>query len=441
MTYSASLPFPSDHLTPDWSEPTQELLDALPQRWTKGLLYSMILFGTVALPWAVLSQVDEVGTAKGRLEPKGNTMRLDAVITGTVAKIHVKEGQTVKPGDRLLELNADLLRNQQQQAQIRLEGQLDRLVQLQALQRQLEMTLQTQRLQLQAQLNEQVAEYSRTEPRIVYLQNAQVLTQEVLAKDQGRADRFREFQRAGVISGVQAEDAERTALETRQRLSQTQSDLRQMQTEQDKLRSTYERIRREGEVMLLASARQIKESQAEITQLRSEIAQSRQQIESLTLQLQQTLVSVPIAGTIFELPVQKPGAVVQPGEQLATIAPKDAPLVLRARLSSRESGFVKVGLPVKIKFDAYPFQDYGVIPGTVRWISPTSKLQATAQGQQEEVYDVEIELGQTFIQAGNKTLPLTPGQTANAEIVVRQRRVIDFFIDPFKQLQKDGMTF
>jgi hemolysin D len=206
------------------------------------------------------------------------------------------------------------------------------------------------------------------------------------------------------------------------------------------LRSTYERIRREGEVMLLASSRQIKEAQTEILQLRSDIAQGRQQIESLTLQLQQTMVAVPIAGTIFELPVQKPGAVVQPGEALATIAPKDAPLILRARLSSRESGFVKVGLPVKIKFDAYPFQDYGVIPGTVRWISPTSKVQATAQGQ-EEVYDVEIELGQTFIRSGNKTLALTPGQTANAEIIVRQRRIIDFFIDPFKQLQKDGMTF
>jgi hemolysin D len=438
MTYST--PFPTQTHLPDWSEPTQELLDALPQRWTKGLLYSMVFFGTVALPWAMLAQVDEVGQARGRLEPKGKTMRLDAATTGTVAKIHVKEGQTVKPGDRLLELNADLLRNQQQQAQTKLESQLNRLAQLQAMQRQMEMTLQTQKLQLQAQLNEQIAEYNRAEHRITYFQNAQELTQAVLAKDQTRADRFREFQQMGIIPGVQAEDAERAALETSQRLSQTRSDLRQAQAELAKLQSTYERVQREGEVTLLASTRQIKAAQTEILQLKAEIAQSRHQIASLALQLKRTLVSVPIAGTIFELPVQKPGAVVQPGEQLATIAPKDAPLILRAKLSSRESGFVKVGLPVKIKFDAYPFQDYGIIPGTVRWISPTSKVQTTPQGQ-DEVYDVEIELAQTFIRSGKKTLALAPGQTANAEIIIRQRRVIDFFIDPFKQLQTDGMTF
>ncbi len=452
MTFSpaATLPFPDqpDRSLPigtefpsaDWAESTQELLDALPQRWSRGLLYSIVLFGAVALPWATLSQVDEVGQAKGRLEPKGKTMRIDAATTGTVAKVHVKEGQTVEAGDRLLDLNADLIRNQQQQLQTKLESQLNRLTQLQSAQRQMEIQLQTQRLQLQAQLNEQVAEYSRTESRIAYYEKATGLTQEVLKRDQVRADRFRNFQQMGIIPGVQVEDAERAALETQQRLSQTNADQQQAQVDRQKLVSTYERIRREGEIVLLTSNRQVQDARNEIQQIRAEITQTKQQLESLALQLQQAIVTVPIAGTIFELPVQRPGAVMQPGEQIATIAPKDAPLILRAKLSSRESGFVKVGLSVKIKFDAYPFQDYGIIPGKVRWIAPNSKVQQTAQGS-EEIYDVEIELAQTYIRAGKKTLALAPGQTASAEIIIRQRRVIDFFLDPFKQLQKDGMTF
>jgi hemolysin D len=51
-----------------------------------------------------------------------------------------------------------------------------------------------------------------------------------------------------------------------------------------------------------------------------------------------------------------------------------------------------------------------------------------------------VELSQTFIRSGTKTLPIAPGQTANAEIVIRQRRVIDFFLDPFRRLQKDGIN-
>jgi hemolysin D len=41
-------------------------------------------------------------------------------------------------------------------------------------------------------------------------------------------------------------------------------------------------------------------------------------------------------------------------------------------------------------------------------------------------------------QSDPKRIPLTPGQTATAEVIVRQRRLIDFILDPFKQLQKGG---
>jgi hemolysin D len=389
------------------------------------------------LPWAALTRVDEVGTAKGRLEPRGKTMRLDAAIAGAVAKVNVKEGQTVRAGDRLVELNADLIRNQQLQAQTKLESQLNRLAQLQAMGRQLEVSRQTQRLQVQAQLNEQLAERDRTTSRLNYYETAQDLTRQVLKQDRTRATRFREFHRVGIITGVQAEDAERVALETQQRVSQIGSDRAQAQAELQKQASTSERIRREGEVTLLASGRQQQEAQAELAQLRTDIEQTRHQIAALNLQLKQTVITVPIAGTIFQLPVQRPGAVVQPGEQIATIAPLGTPLILRAKLTSRESGFVKVGLPVKIKFDAYPFQDYGIITGKVRWIAPDAQPPAAGQ---EAVYDVEIILDQTFIRAGDKILALSAGQTASAEIVIRQRRVVDFFLDPFKRLNKDGMT-
>jgi HlyD family secretion protein len=82
----------------DWSSATQELLDALPRVWTRGLLYFLVAFAGIVLPWAMLSKVDETGSARGRLEPKGKTIRLDAPVAGTVAAIQVKEGEAVKTG-------------------------------------------------------------------------------------------------------------------------------------------------------------------------------------------------------------------------------------------------------------------------------------------------------------------------------------------------------
>jgi HlyD family secretion protein len=95
-------------------------------------------------------------------------------------------------------------------------------------------------------------------------------------------------------------------------------------------------------------------------------------------------------------------------------------------------------MAVKMKFDAYPFQDYGVVEGKVSQISPTSKVTETNQGQ-IATFDWEIELKQTGIKTSNGCTALSPGQTATAEVIVRQRRIIDFILDPFKKLQKGGL--
>jgi hemolysin D len=426
----------------DWSTSTQELLDALPQRWSRSLLYTIVMFSTVALPWAALAQVDEIGSAHGRLEPKGKTIRLDAPIAGTVARVDVKEGQTVKAGEPLLSLDTKLLQTELQQIKDQLEGQLNRLVQLRLMQQQLELSLRTQRLQYQAQLAEQGSEHDRTVQRIRYFEQTYALSQQVLQKDATRATKFRRFFEQGIIPGVQAEDAERTMLITNQSLKQIQSELAQAAVDLKKQRSTADRIQREGEVALIATERQRQQSQGEIAQIQGEIATLRSRSQTLALQIQQSQLRIPVAGTIFELPQSHAGAVVQPGEMLATIAPQGAPLILRAQITSADSGFLKVGQPVKIKLDAYPFQEYGIVPGTIRWIAPNSKpAQGAAPGSNAAVFDVEIELAQTTVQVANRTIALKPGQTANAEIIIRQRHVADFFLDPFRKLQQGGFNF
>jgi HlyD family secretion protein len=109
-------------------------------------------------------------------------------------------------------------------------------------------------------------------------------------------------------------------------------------------------------------------------------------------------------------------------------------------MATTQSGSLQKGMAVKMKFDAYPFQDYGVVDGSLIKISPTTKMQETSQGR-VAIYELEIELNQTCIPSVNDCIPLRPGDTATAEVVVRQRRVIDFILDPFKKLQKGGLEF
>jgi HlyD family secretion protein len=111
---------------------------------------------------------------------------------------------------------------------------------------------------------------------------------------------------------------------------------------------------------------------------------------------------------------------------------------VKAQIPSANSGFSKVGQPVKLKFDAYPFQDYGTQSGRVQWISPNSTLK-TIGNAQIEVFNLEVIMDQPYLQTSSKRIMLSPGQSVSAEVIVRQRRIIDFLLDPFRKLQGDGL--
>jgi hemolysin D len=422
----------------EWSYATRELLDSLPQVWTRGLLYFMVLFVAIVLPWAMLSEVDETGTARGRLEPKGKTFKIDSPVTGTVATIKVKEGQSVKAGQSLLELDSELARTDLQQAQTRLEGQLNRVVQLESSKNQLEIAIRTQRLQGQAQVAAQLSQMDQTKQQFNFANNAFELAQERLNIDENEVKRYSAIIEAGIVPKIKLVEAQKALNESRRGSKQAQSDMRQAQYKLAEQQDTYNSITRSGELAILESRRQIASLQAQVITLQSEIAQSKNQIASLQFQLQRRVIRAPIDGTIFRLPTQRSGAVVQLGQMVAQIAPEGAPIVLKAEISSRESGFIRLGMPVKLKFDAYPFQDYGIVEGTLTFISPDSEIRETPQGKLE-MYGLEVAMERKYISAFNKQVLLAPGQTATAEVIIRKRRIIDFFTAPFKQLQQDGV--
>ena len=430
----------------DWSAATHDTLNTLPKLWSRGLLYLMLALTVVVLPWAAFSQVDEVGTAQGRLEPKGNTIRLDAPVAGTVETLSVKEGQTVQKGQPLMTLQSDIVNADLQQAQVKLEGLLNRKTQLISIKSQLESSLSTAQQQVKAQAVSQQDTIDKAKKQRNSLQDSVSLIQDLLAKDSQKVGLLDNLSKQGAVPRTQVEDAERVKIQNEQQLQQTKANILQAQGEVQKQQSEYQRILRDGELSLIDKTKQVKELQSQIIDTQSEAAQTQNLIKSLQYQRQQRVLYSPANGTIFQLLIQQPGAVVQPGQTIAQIAPKTAHLVFRAQIDNRETGFLKVGLPARLKFDAYPFQDYGLIPGKVIWISPTSDPSPSsvsgaspAMANVPNRFTVEIKLAQTVVQARGKLISLKAGQTATAEIIVRRRRVLDLFLDPFRQLKQGGL--
>jgi hemolysin D len=222
-------------------------------------------------------------------------------------------------------------------------------------------------------------------------------------------------------------------------LQQTlQSDRSQFQSRLNEKQNNQRALAESGKLTLLEIQKQRQDLEGQIKVLNTEMAQTQTQIQSLTRQLQERTIVAPENGTLFQMPVKTAKTYLQTGQLVAQLAPQGSPLTLRAQMPSQNSGFLKVGQPVKLKFDAYPFQTYGIVPGRLVSISPNSKPVETPQGK-VQVFDIEVSPDRTEIRGNGKLIALTAGQAATAEVIVRQRRVIDFLLDPFKQLQKDGL--
>ncbi len=480
---------PQSDTTGDLHYATEELLDALPKLWTKGVLYVLMGFVVLGLPWASISKIDETGSARGRIEPKGSTRKLDTQIGGSVKAVKVKEGDTVKAGQILLELNSDILETELQQAEARLSGLQNQKSQHDVLKNQLLLTINVQEQQNQSQALEKKAQLEQAKQNLNATQslyklqklekqallsqvrqqiqttlNEQKFAQGRLSIDTKRVERLSVLVKDGAVSVNQVDQLrkeqqeskrlyERTLSDTKQakfrlteEMSRYQATMNQLSAdiEQAKLRlkeqqNSYQTLLKAAKLAILRTEEQLKETQAQIVATESQISQTVSQIKSLKLQLQQRIVRSPIDGTIFEFTVSKPGEVVQPGQRIAQIAPKNAGVILKASMPIKDSGFLKLGMPVKVKFDAYPYQEYGIVEGKVTWVSPDSKMQPTPQGNNES-FELKISLNQQYVDNGEKRVSLAPGQTADAEVVIRQRRIIDFVLDPFKKLQKDTMT-
>ena len=481
------------------SSSTQELINTLPRVWSRGFVYLLIILMAIGLPWTILAKIDETGTARGKIEPKDKTFEIDAAVSGKVTEIFTEEGQVVKAGQELLKIEPEAVVSQLEQQREKLVGQQNQLEQLKSLRNKHLQTLDSQQQRNQAQMIEKQAQLSQAEQDIESFddmyssqkrekqaqleqareaiqtsQAAYELAQIRLKSAREKVPRYRQAFQDGAISQERflettqlAEEAAQEIERAKSELEQAKSSLKEIQSsyqtlqeektaenEQAKLRlseqqGSYDSLMHSNNLALLQTEEKLDDTEAQIASLEGEIAQTENQIKSSEFQLTQYTVKAPVSGTIFEFPIQNAEATVESGDTIAAIAQvknnlnPESNLVLRAKMPSSETAFLKTGLPAKVKLDAYPFQDYGIVEGHVSWISPDSKVANSSPQlpppEQSEFFELEISIDQTHLNNKTEPIALTPGQTASAEIVIRQRRLIDYFLEPFKKLRKGGL--
>ncbi len=442
-----------------------EIEETPPSPAYRKLLWTLILLVLVLIAWSCVGKISVVATAPGKFIPDGRIKQIQPLESAIVKAIHVKEGQHVKAGDLLLELDpaisgAALQANSDKYVynhleQTRLAAELTHTmpaypeadpvwVSLQ------ESTRQARDAAYAAKLAEARAQLEEKAHGLASAQAMQQKYRETTEIAEEREASARPLVETGAISRVDYLQLKQDLASNRNDLAAQMKKVEQQRASQTEAQKHLAQVVHDHQAEIYS---QLGEKVANAPGLKGDMNKSRELHELKWLRS-------PVDGWIQKINVTTIGGVVNPAQNLIAIVPEGTPLIVEATLSNDDIGYVREGQTVELKVDTFPFQKYGTLKGMLVWVSPDAEEKsAVASGEDNGrsgtaereiqnvksvkdgyIYKVHIRPRENYLISEEKQLHLQVGMTVRADIITDQRRVIDFFLYPITTYLSNGMT-
>ncbi|WP_423187516.1 HlyD family secretion protein [Alishewanella sp. d11] len=381
-------------------------------------LLTVILVGVVLalVTFLSLASFNRKETVTGYLKPDMGLAKVMSPRSGVIQQVFIEDGQQVQAGERLA-----LLRMPDQLAM----GDSLSSTLRQGIEQQIALVSQ-RRKQVITQFNQQASEYQSrlrlSQNLLQDLQAQQQLLQERLALHLKRQQDFSALQQRGAISATELQQQQELVLNLRQQLAELNASAQNQKAQFAQLEGLIERL--PGE------------QQQQLTLVDSELSRLSQQYTELSAR-GEMLITAPISGRVTNL-VAETGANVRAELPLLTIMPDNAQLQAILLVPTRAYGFVQPGQRTRLRFDAFPYQRFGLYEGEVIKTAQAIVLPGEVDmpvAVQEPVYRVQVALGQQVIRAYGTTVPLQSGMLLSADIVLEQRSLISWLFEPILSLQ------
>ena len=385
----------------------QENPDSPTLKWTGRVIMMLVIS---ALAWAIIGEVDIMVNADGKIIPSSRTKTIASIEIASVKAIHVSEGQYVKEGDILVELNSSSSDSEHDKAHDAVsQAILQRLLSqtlLRSIERDQFLSLpsisgvkpeqwQEAKRQLEAQYQEFQAKLSRINHDISHFSEALPLVER-------RAKDYKTLMEADAVSYHAFTEKEQEKINLQAQLQDAYHRREELVTQ----------TRRDLQRAIIDSNKIIESAQQD---------QRRSKEHSKLLKL-----CSPVEGTVQQLKTYTVGGIVPVAEPLMHIVPKNNVIEVEAFLENKDIGFVQVGQIASVKVQAFDYDKYGTIKGRVHHVSKDA-IQDEKKGW---VYSVKILLFQNSLKIENDNKRLLPGMSVSVDIKTGSRRVIEYLLSP-----------
>ena len=172
------------------------------------------------------------------------------------------------------------------------------------------------------------------------------------------------------------------------------------------------------------------EAQVELTKIEEDLSTKLQELEDKKVTLEHSVIYAPMDAIVKNILITTKGAKVRPGDVILELVPSSDKLIIEAKFQPKDLSFIQIGQKAAVKLDAYDYSIYGIFHGVVKYISPDALVEKTQKGD-ELYFRVQIELDTKELNAKNgKKIEISPGMTANIDIITGERTVFDYLAKP-----------
>ncbi len=402
----------------------------------------IICFVAAFLVWASHTRISEVVVTSGEVSPVGSIKTVQHLEGGIVQSIDVAEGDLVDQGQILLTLDSSTVQSELEQMQTRLVGlelEADQLSAMmtgaplasnnvgqrhQGLATTQALVIEAKRHATETQLDvikKQIAQRN-ADTRLLINQAAAVKRQIGFIEEEVAMRRT--LLEKGLMSKV-------VMLENQRELARTQAQLAEVIGKQRRNAEAISELEsRQAEVsarISMVAAESLGKTANEIAELKDAIAEVRSRVERLDIQS-------PVRGIVQTLAVKTLGGVVASGATVAEIIPEGADLVVEARVSTQDIGFIYEGQAARVKVEAYDFTRYGDVTGKILRISATT----FEDEKGNPYYKSYIRLDKNYVGQDPKRNLVVPGMTVIADIRTGEKTLSEYLLKPIYKAMSEA---
>ncbi|MCL2760390.1 MAG: HlyD family type I secretion periplasmic adaptor subunit [Desulfuromonadales bacterium] len=401
-------------------------------------MWLLIIFAVLALLWAIFGSIDIVATAQGKIVPNDRTKTIQPVETSTIKAIYVSDGQLVKAGNLLIELDSTATQADENRIGGDLVSEELQIARGEAMLKAIDTGVppelkrpegvdnikfdEAQNLLL-GEFNEYSAKLDRMNAELARNEADYSSTQEEVRKLELTLPIAKQKEQDYKTLYDETFASKHDYLQYKQTRIEQEADLA---SEKSKLKGMAASVKEaKGQCNeLTAETRRI--AHDSITDGQQKVAEMEQDFLKADTRNKLMKITSPVDGTVQQLAVHTVGGVVTPAEPLMIIVPQSGQIEVEAFIDNKDIGFVKPGQEAEVKIETFQYTKYGTIHARVESVSHD----AINDEKKGLIYSARVKLDKSDINVDGNKVALTPGMAVSVEIKTGRRRVIEYVLSP-----------